>query len=105
MNMKNRLPCFPIAVEDRAVAAVSDAMLRRERRRTPHHRSHQGVIDDAEVVQRLDVLSRNDQHVHGRLRIDVFERNKTLVLVDERARDLPGNDSTEKAIGHFIRQP
>jgi hypothetical protein len=51
------------------------------------------------------VPSRNDQHVHGRLRIDVFERNKTLVLVDERARDLPGNDSTEKAIGHFIEQP
>jgi hypothetical protein len=100
MNVEHRLPCFAIAVEDRAITALGVAILLRERRRTPHHRSDQRIIDDAKVVQCLDVLSWNDQDVQWRLRVDVLEGDQLLVLVDDRPRDLARDDFAEETVSH-----
>ena len=46
-----------------------------------HHRADEGVVLAKQIIQRRDVRARHDQHVHGRLRIDVFEGDETIVLV------------------------
>jgi len=42
------------------------------------------------------VLPRHDQHVEGRAREDVVDRQHVIVLIDDRRGDLSRHDATEQ---------
>ena len=47
-----------------------------------------------------DVAGRHHQHVDGRLGVDVPERHRALVAVDDVGRHVAGDDGAEEAVGH-----
>ena len=83
-----------------AAAAVGMAVGGGERGAAPHHLAHDPVIFGGEVVEAGDVAPRHHEHVRRRLRVDVLERDHAVVLIHDRARDLPRDDLAEQAIGH-----
>ena len=105
VQVEHRLPGVGVAVEHGAVAALGVAALGGDCRGSPHHRADQAVVRTVEVVQRGDVRSRHDQHMHGRLRVDVLEGHEVVVLEHLLRRNLAGDDAAEQAaharsIGH-----
>ena len=77
------LPGIAVRVAHRAIAAVSDAAVLRDRRGDASHRADQRVVARLEGVQGLDMALGNDQHVRRSLGIDVVERHDLIVLVDQ----------------------
>ena len=65
------------------------------------HRRGQVIGGDLEQVG--GVLPRHDQCVARRRRVDVHEGDGPLVGVDHLARDRPGDDPAEQAVGSAIR--
>lgn len=49
------------------------------------------------VIERGDVLTRNDEDVHGGLRIDVSERDALVVFIDRLGRNTAVHDFAEEA--------
>ena len=52
------------------------------------------------VCQAHDRLAWDDQHVDRRLRLDVEERDRVLVLVDQIGGDLTPQDLAEDGVAH-----
>ncbi len=50
------------------------------------------------LVERRDVSARDHENVHRRLRIDIAERDRVLVLGDQRDRDFLANDTAEQTV-------
>ena len=98
MHVKHGLARVPVGVEDRPESARRDAPLARDGGRTPHNFSNNRIVAGAEIVERGDVLFRNHEHVRRPLRVDVVEREHTIVLVDDRRRDLMFDDLAEEAV-------
>jgi hypothetical protein len=73
-----------------------------QRRRPAKHRPDQRVIRRRQVVERGDVLFRDEQHVQRRLGVDVLEYQQVVVFEDDLGGNLPRNDSAEEAVGHVI---
>ena len=73
------------------------------RRRPSRHLSNERIVLRRQVVEGRDVPPGDDQHVHGRLRVDVLDRDEAIVLVDDGAGYLPGDDPAEQAFRHVIR--
>ena len=48
------------------------------------------------------MLARYDEHVRRRLRIDVVERQHSVALVDQVARDFSVANLTEEAFAHVV---
>lgn len=53
----------------------------------------------------VHVLLRNDQHMHGSLRIDIAESEYLIVLIYLIAGNIPGNDLAEQTIHDQIHLP
>jgi hypothetical protein len=87
-----------VAVEDGPVATRIVAMVPGNRRRSPHHLTHQRVVFLRQVVQRGDVPPGYDEDVCRRLRVDIFERDQPIVLVHDRRGYLFRHDLAEKAV-------
>ena len=51
-----------------------------------------------QVMQGSDVLPGNDQEVHRRLRIDILEGDRQIVLIQALRGDLPGSDLAEQTL-------
>ena len=97
MDMIHLLMPHPAGVDDGA-EAVRRALLAGESPGEREHLAERLVLRHAGVVQRGDVLLRNDQEVHRRLRPDVVESEHVLVLVDLLRRDLAAHDLAENAV-------
>jgi len=100
MDMEHRLTSVAVAVQDRPVPALGVAVLLGQCGRAADHHADKVVVVRSQIVQRRDVLARNDEDMKRRLGIDVLERDKILVLVDELTGDRASDDLTEQAIAH-----
>ena len=100
MDMEDGLTRVAVGVEDRAVSAGRNPTIGRDCRRAPHYLADDPIVVRAEIVQRRDMLLRDDQHVRRGLRVDVVERENPIILVDDRRRDLTADDFAEEAVGH-----
>ena len=58
------------------------------------------VVED---VERRDVLSRHDEHMRRRLRVDIAEGDGAVVLLDQLRWDLAVDDLAEQAVAHGAR--
>jgi hypothetical protein len=59
--------------------------------------SERSLIFLRSIVKRVDVLARDDQHMNGRLRVEIAKGDAQFVLVDDIGGKLARDDSTEKA--------
>src|SRR5437660_1798743 len=58
----------------------------------PHH------IGVGDIEQSWEVCARNQQGVHGRLRIEIMERDELFILVDRFHRNRSISDLAENAL-------
>src|SRR5207237_9609400 len=86
-------------VDDGAVAGLGYPLLTRYRHSQHHHAADEVRV--VEIIQRPDVLFRDDQNVGGRLRIDVAEGEHLFVVHDHLRGDFPARDLTEDASLRF----
>ena len=93
------MPRVRIRVDDETITAVSNTLALREIGGEPRELSHDARI--ARILHRRNVLTRNDENVDRRLRIDVPERDAIIRLGDDLRRNLFAHDAAEQAIlGH-----
>jgi hypothetical protein len=93
VKMEYSLTCPGIRIQNRTIPAIRNPF------RARHLRGHQqdppqrrGILC---MSERVDVLARDNQHVHRCLRTDVPESNAMLILGDDLRRDLLPNDFAE----------
>jgi len=60
--------------------------------------SERFVVIFAQVVEGRDVLLRNDEEVHGRLRRDVVEGDDLIIFIKLVRGDIPSHDLAEQTI-------
>src|SRR5690606_1749370 len=84
-------------VDDEAEPVLHEPELIGHATRREHDLTHRLDVLRLEVVDGRDVLLRNDEHVGRRDRPDVLERERVVVLVDDRGRDLLLEDVAEQA--------
>ena len=100
MEVKHRLACFGVYVEDGAVAFLRDSHLfgdtachckdvRKERRVVCRH-----------VIQRGDVFAGYDQNMDGRLGVDVMKRDDAIIFVHHLRRQFVIRNSTKETRFH-----
>src|SRR5579871_3997238 len=58
------------------------------------------VLRGCQLRRRRDVLARDDEDVHRRLRVDVAERDDVVVLVHLGRGQVAGGDRAEEAVAH-----
>jgi hypothetical protein len=100
MDVKDRLPRFTIAVEERAVAALVKTTLARDGPGAASHLADQGIISRRELIQRGDVPARQDQGVQRRLWVDILNDDDPFVLVENGRGDLARDDLAEQTVSH-----
>jgi hypothetical protein len=105
MQVKDTLPGAGAAIADDSEAAVDDAGLARCPLAGKQHLAEQCLILCSRRVQRRDVPTRDDEHVHGRTWRDVVESNDMLVGEQHPGRELTGGDTAEGAPIHGWRIP
>ena len=96
--MKDRLTCAGADIEDGAVSLL-DVALAGDLGGGEVAATDDFGISGLGFVQSGKVSLRDDQHVCGRLRADVFEGEDMLVFVNFLRRNLAGQDAAEKAVG------
>jgi hypothetical protein len=101
VDVENRLAGVRVAIEDRAISTVRVPVRFRNRGGHSHHPAYKRVVARAEVVEAGDMPAWHHEHVRGRLRRDVLERDDLIVLMNDGCRNLSGDDPAEKTIRHL----
>src|SRR5436190_18875494 len=96
VNVKHGLAGAAIGIEDGAEAALGNPALARNRGRPPHHFADNLIVLGREVVERGDVLLRHHQHVRRPLRVDIVERQHTVVVVDDGGGQTAGGNAAKQ---------
>jgi len=88
------LPPILSRVDHRAVSA-GQPFLTRDLCRYQMEMAQQGTVFGGGMFNRSQVCARNNQHVNGRLRIDIREGVALLILVDGLRGNASIDDSAE----------
>ena len=101
MQMLDGLAALVSRVRDDAEALLRNAELLREL----WDDVDEDVRDERLVLlpereHALDVPLRDHEHMHGRLRLEIIERDALVILIDEGRRNLFRCNLAENAIGH-----
>jgi hypothetical protein len=99
MQMKNRLAGPGACIDHGAITRFGKPAIVRDPRSDAKKMAEQSFVPLRRVVERFDVLARDDKHVNRRLRINIFEGDAALVAVNHYGRDLAFGDFTEDAGG------
>ena len=97
--MKHRLACSAPVVQHCAVAGGQLAVRGKLRGDELQFAEHGGVLG-AGIRQRSQMLARADEHVAGRLRLNILEGKQIGILVYEFRRDFFFSDFAEQAVVH-----
>lgn len=101
MQMEDRLSCARSNVEDGPVALL-DVALAGDLRGGQMAAADQFGIFGLGFLQSSEMFLGHDQHVRGRLRIDVFEGEDVLVLVNFLRGNLAADDAAEEAVASGV---
>ena len=109
MDVEHRLSGRLAMVHDYAIALGIEPQVPGDLRRAHDRHTDDSGLLLIEIIECRDVLTRNDQHVRWRLRVDVVERDDKVVLKDFLRGDLAGGDAAEEATiicghGAIVRQ-
>lgn len=100
MDVKDALSGPDAAVDRDAEAALRYPMLFGQSIGNAEHLPDQLVIFNRRIEERGDVLTRHDQEMDRRSRIDVLESDDTAVLIDEFALNLAFDNPAEQTVVH-----
>jgi hypothetical protein len=100
VHVVNRLAGLWPGVEHDPVAGLGQARAARDQGRLCGKLVKQTVTGLGQRDQVRMVLSRDNQHVHRRLRVYVLEGNGARALKHPRRWDLPRRDTAKQAVGH-----
>ena len=106
VQMPDGLPAFLARIDDDAEALFRKAKLLRELR----HDIDMDMRDERPVFlrqaeQTLDMLLRNDEYMHGRLRLEILEGDDGIVLINRRRGNLLRRDAAKNAVCHLFHLP
>lgn len=65
-----------------------------------HNRAKQFPIFIVRIVQSRNMLPRHDEHVGGRLGVDIFKRNDLIAVAHNFGRDRSFNNPAKQATFH-----
>jgi len=97
VHMKHGLPRARTYVQHSPVPLLDVAITRYLRCYQMTAPDHLGV-NSLRFVQSRKMLLRNDQHVRGSLRVDVFEGKNMIVLINLLRGNFAAKDAAEKAV-------
>ena len=100
MKMRDSLSGVRSVIRDDPVAAVMEPVLGGHTRRQRQRVRRDVPIAATDVAQGRDVLSRHDEDMDRRLRVEVVEGDVVLALGDELRSKLAARDAAEDAIGN-----
>src|SRR5437667_5722023 len=100
VDVIDALPRVFVHVEDGAPARAIDLLRTRELLRQGEHLPHERFVAVGKVVERGDVLPRDDEDMRGSLRIDVAEGDEVFRLGHDRRLRLARGDIAEDARRH-----
>ena len=97
MKMEDRLAGISVRVHHRPISCFGNAFFSRDLGRSQREPSYQrGILC---LVQRGHMLTRNDEDVYRRFRINISKSDAVVGLVDQFRRNLSTNDFTKQAVG------
>jgi hypothetical protein len=102
MNVPNNLTTTFITIIDDSEAILGKASIMGNFAGHLVDMADQLIVSSCQVKSRPDMLARHDKKMAWSLRINIFNNNDLLILVDEFTRDLPGYDFTEDAIVRHV---
>ena len=100
MEMGDGLSGVGTVIGDDPVAALIEPVLGGDARCQRQRVRSDMPVAATDVAQGREVLSRHDEHVHRRLRMEVAEGDVVLALGDELRAKLAPRDAAEDAIGN-----
>src|SRR5215216_2252873 len=103
MHVKDRLPGIPVRVHDGAIAGLSDPLSMCDVRGNQRQPAYEFRI--AGIVERRDMVARNDHDMDGRLGIDVAEGDAVLRLRHDGRGNLLSHDPAKETISHCPFSP
>src|SRR5574337_473593 len=96
VQMVNRLPALAITIDHQAEAPIRDPDLSCDPVRHQQEVSEQPIIGLVRIEKGREMLTGNNQDMNGGLRVNVFEGNRLLVLIDNLPRTLTIGDLTKE---------
>jgi len=97
VNVKHGLPDARARIDDGSETALAQSLLVGDARRDVQQMSERAFVRLPCVVERLDVIARDDEGVDGRLRIHVAEGDAQIVFVKKLRGDFARDNTTEDA--------
>ena len=107
MKMQVRDALLPVlaAVDDHAIAALVNPQLTNQLAHDAIGVADDGFVLFREFVHADNVLFRHDEHMHGRLRLNVVDGDNQIVLIHFSRRDFPGDDLAKDAVAQILSTP
>jgi hypothetical protein len=102
MNMKYRLTCILPVVNDHSITALIQSLLRCYRTGNEEQMTDDLSVGNRNAVNIGNMFLWDDQGMHGRFRIDVFECDGMVVFVHESSGYLLIDYPAEQAIGIMV---
>ena len=102
MQVRHALLPILAAVDDNAITGLVHLQLFDELADHAVCVADDGFVLLCQLVDADDVFLRHHEHMHGRLRLDVVERDNNLVLIHFAGGDFSCDDFTKDAVAHFL---
>src|SRR5882757_7797785 len=102
VNVIHLLPAARPGIDDRSetgvAAGVRHTQLISKPCRQAQHSTKQRRIGFGAARQRVNMFTRDHEHMDGRCRVDIVKSNKFIVFVDFLARNFSRSDLAENAV-------
>lgn len=102
MRVEHRLPCAGPGIEHQTITIVVDTLRDRDTMRLAHYLSEQPILSLGQCCDIRIVLLRDDQHMDGRLRVDIAERHRAGALQKPLSREFASGNLAKQAVRHLV---
>jgi hypothetical protein len=98
VQVKNRLAAIRPGIRHQAIPTLRNSLLLSQLGCGQEEMAQKNPVFSRSFVERDNVFVWNNQHVQGRLRVNIPKSRDVLVLIQRRPADLSSNNFTEDAI-------
>ena len=100
VKVKNRLTGLGVDIDHRAVAGPGNSRIGGKLARNLEQVSHKGTVIGTNIIKRGDMFLWTDEDMNGRLRIDVVEREDSVVFENHLRWQFTFRNAAEQARFH-----
>jgi len=102
MRVEHRLPGAGPGIEHQTITIVVDTLRDRDTMCLAHHLGEQPILILGQCCGIRIVFLRDNQHMDGRLRVDIAERHRPGALQNPLSRELPSGNLAKQAVRHVV---